>query len=237
MRRVFVGGLDVVDRRAVGAKQRRLMTGGQKAAGEVLQAAARDDAEAQHDEAGQIVVLAAQAVVDPRAKARPAGVVEPVCRNSTPVECIGRSAFIERMTARSSAHVAMCGNRLLTGIPHSPCCVNFHGLFSHCRLPLAVGFFDSVNGLPSSSSSFGLGSNESTCETPPSMKQKMTFFAFGSEMRFRQLVCRRRFGAQHWHFWRITQPMPPSRIPPQKPPTSRGAWAGPIGDRGRSTGN
>ena len=46
-----------------------------------------------------------------------------------------------------------------------------------------MGFFDSANVLPSSSSSFGLGSNESTCETPPSMNRKMTFFAFGGKCR------------------------------------------------------
>ena len=61
------------------SKQRRLMAGRQKAAGEVLQAAAGDDAEAQHDEAGQVAVLAAQAVGDPRAEAGPAGVVDARC--------------------------------------------------------------------------------------------------------------------------------------------------------------
>ena len=34
---------------------------------------------------------------------------------------------------------------------------------------------------PSSSASFGFGSNESTCDTPPSMKQKMTFLARGAK--------------------------------------------------------
>jgi hypothetical protein len=75
----------------------------------------------------------------------------------------------------------MWGNNSLTGKLHWPCCLNFHGLPSHCRFPLAVGFFDSVNALPSSSASFGLGSNESTCDTPPSMKQKMTFLARGAK--------------------------------------------------------
>src|SRR5580765_9075044 len=97
---------------------------------------------------------------------------------------MGRSAFIERMTANSSAQVAMCGNRLLTGIPDCPCCENFQVLPSHRRLPLAVGFFDSVKGLLSSSVSLGLGSNESTCETPPSMNRKMTFLALGAKCGF-----------------------------------------------------
>src|SRR5262249_34831345 len=47
----------------------------QEAGGEVLQPAAGHDVEAEHDEAGQVLVRAAQAVVDPRAEARPAGVV------------------------------------------------------------------------------------------------------------------------------------------------------------------
>ena len=83
------------------------------------------------------------------------------------------------MTPRSSAHDAMCGNSSLTGRPDWPCGRNFHGLLSHLRLPFAVGLSTWPTALPSSSASFGLGSNESTCETPPSMKQKMTFLALG----------------------------------------------------------
>src|SRR5438874_2154436 len=50
--------------------------GGQKAARKILQAAARHDAEAKDDEARQIAILAAQAVTDPGAQARPARVVD-----------------------------------------------------------------------------------------------------------------------------------------------------------------
>src|SRR5438876_7547584 len=108
----------------------------------------------------------------------------PVCRKSTPVEWIGRSAFIERMTASSSAQVARCGNNSLTGMPQRPAGANFHGLLSHLRLALAVGLSILPASLPSISASFGLGSNESTCETPPSMKQKMTFLARGRKCCF-----------------------------------------------------
>ena len=57
-------------------KMRRLVVGGQEAAGKILQSAARHDAEAEDDEAGQIAVFAAQAVTDPRAEAGPARVVD-----------------------------------------------------------------------------------------------------------------------------------------------------------------
>src|SRR5881394_698137 len=52
---------------------------------------------------------------------RPA-LFEPVCKCSTPVECSGNSAFIERITAMSSTQVAICGNNSLTGVPDCPCC-------------------------------------------------------------------------------------------------------------------
>ena len=53
-------------------------------------------------------------------------------------------------------------------------------------LPLAlniVGLIGTGMGLPWSCFSRGLGSNESTAETPPDMKQKMTFFARGGSVR------------------------------------------------------
>src|SRR5437870_12412025 len=97
----------------------------------------------------------------------------PVCRKSTPVEWIGRSAFIERMTASSSAQVAKCGNSSLTGIPQRPAGANFHGLLSHLRLALAVGLSILPVSLPSTSASFGLGSNEATCDTPRSEDRRV----------------------------------------------------------------
>jgi hypothetical protein len=48
-------------------------------------------------------------------------------------------------------------------------------------LPLLLNCVGSTfirNGRPCSFASSGLGSNESTCETPPSMNRKMTLRAF-----------------------------------------------------------
>src|SRR5438876_650796 len=54
------------------AEQRALEGGGQKAVVETVEAAGRDHAAAQDDEAGQVAADAAQAVGDPGAHARPA---------------------------------------------------------------------------------------------------------------------------------------------------------------------
>ena len=53
-------------------EERALIRGRQEAAAEAVEAAGRDHAAAEHDEAGQVAALAAQAVGDPRAHARPA---------------------------------------------------------------------------------------------------------------------------------------------------------------------
>ena len=85
-----------------------------------------------------------------------------------------------RMMQRSSAQEAMCGNSSLTGMPLSPWRVNFQGL--GMMLPTSlniVGLTGTGMGLPASRSKSGFGSNESTCETPPDMKQKITLFALG----------------------------------------------------------
>ena len=60
----------------------------------VLQAAARHHAEAQHHEAGQVSVFAAQAIVTPMHPmlGRPA-LLTPVCRNKTPVEWMRQVGF------------------------------------------------------------------------------------------------------------------------------------------------
>ena len=59
---------------------------------------------------------------------------------------------------------------LLTGMPLSPYCLNGNG--EPKMLPLSLNWVRSILvgiGLPSSRSSSGLGSNESTWETPPDM--------------------------------------------------------------------
>lgn len=85
---------------------------------------------------------------------------------------------IDRTTASSSTTPAMCGNMVLTGMPLCPHCLNSNGLAM--MLPLSLNCVRSTFigiGLPSSIASRGFGSKESTCETPPDMKQKITFFA------------------------------------------------------------
>ena len=72
----------------------------------------------------------------------------------------------------------MRGNIVLTGMPLSPHGRNSKGLAM--MLPLLLNCVRSTFigiGLPLSAASRGLGSNESTCDTPPDMKQKITFFA------------------------------------------------------------
>ena len=69
-----LGPVEVEDRRALGAEDRALVLGRHVAARPVLGAADRPAARVEHDdEAGQVLVHAAQAVVDPRAEARAAG--------------------------------------------------------------------------------------------------------------------------------------------------------------------
>jgi len=71
----------------------------------------------------------------------------------------------ERITARSSAHVARCGSQSLIQMPPSPCCF-------HARLDARIGESNSPiavitrpklggMGLPASSLSNGFGSNMS----------------------------------------------------------------------------
>ena len=94
------------------------------------------------------------------------------------------SDFIERIRHRSSTHSAMCGNRSLTSraalavrreLPLRP-------LEEHLEVPLAaLELVDRDRSCRASANSFGLGSNESTCDTPPLMYRKMTRFAFGGK--------------------------------------------------------
>ena len=94
------------------------------------------------------------------------------------------SAQHERITARSSAHSAVCGSQSLTHRPLCPCCrhARLLGRIGESNSPIAVMTRPKLGGigLPASSSSAGFGSNVSRCEGPPSMNKKITLFAFGA---------------------------------------------------------
>src|SRR3954468_14612763 len=89
------------------------------------------------------------------------------------------SVYSERITHRSSANLAVCGNRLLIGRPLLPCFVNSNGLRIRWPTgrPLDPTLVLPVYGLPSYLSSSGLGSNVSTCEGAPFMNRKTTCLA------------------------------------------------------------
>ena len=79
----------------------------------------------QHDEAGQVVRLAADAVGDPRPHARPAELAcEPVLTNSLAGAWLKTSVATDRTIARSSTTPAMCGRHSETQAPDSPCWAN-----------------------------------------------------------------------------------------------------------------
>src|SRR5262245_21934 len=90
--------------------------------------------------------------------------------------------FIERITQISSMTPPISGKSSLTSIPLWPYLENFHAEASslpvgaNSNFGLAIG-----RGLPFISASFGLGSNESTCDTPPCMKRKITRLARGEK--------------------------------------------------------
>ena len=64
------GPREIEDRSALGAEQRALVGRGQKAGAPVERAAFHPLVVSQHDVAGQVLVLAPQAISDPRARAR-----------------------------------------------------------------------------------------------------------------------------------------------------------------------
>ena len=91
------------------------------------------------------------------------------------------SEVIDRMTHRSSTTDRTQGKRSLTSVPHSPPGLNANwGLFRYIvkspGLPWKLSTWI-VLPAPPSATSLGLGSNESTWETPPVMYRKMTRFA------------------------------------------------------------
>ena len=87
----------------------------------------------------------------------------------------------ERITARSSTQVAMCGSQSETQIPLWPCCFHFRCEARSGERPSPMGVITGLklggNGWPASRFSSGLGSNVSRWLGPPSMNRKMTLLA------------------------------------------------------------
>ena len=113
--------------------------------------------------------------------------IEPVFIWQTPEEWLMPSAQHERMTARSSAHSAMCGSQSLTQIPLWPCCFQARfeaeqrrARFAHRGddLPKLAG-----SGLPASSLSFGLGSKVSRWTRPAFHEEEDHAFGAGRKLR------------------------------------------------------
>ena len=87
----------------------------------------------------------------------------------------------ERITARSSTQVAMCGSQSETQIPLWPCCFHFRREARSGARPSPIGVITGLklggSGLPARRLSSGLGSNVSMWLGPPSMNRKITLRA------------------------------------------------------------
>ncbi len=87
----------------------------------------------------------------------------------------------ERITARSSAQVAICGSQSETQIPLWPCCFHFRCEARSGERPSPIGVMTGLklggNGWPASRFTSGLGSNVSIWLGPPSMNRKITLRA------------------------------------------------------------
>ena len=103
--------------------------GGQERGAPVVHAAV-GERRADGDEGGQVLVLGAEPVGDPRAHARPDEVVAAGVQLQQRAAVRRVGAVQERRMQRSSTHCATCGNSSLTGRPLWPYCLNFHGDFS-----------------------------------------------------------------------------------------------------------
>src|SRR5262249_47491335 len=107
--------------------------------------------------------------------------MDPVFIWQMPAEWLMPSPQHERITARSSAQVAVCGSQSLTHSPPLPCCCHFrlHANSGEPNSPIAVMILptDGGSGLPAISLTLGLGSNVSMWLGPPSMNRKMHAFA------------------------------------------------------------
>ena len=107
--------------------------------------------------------------------------VEPVFIWQTPPTWFSPLDQHERITARSSAQVAMCGSQSETQIPLWPCCFHFRREASSGERPSPIGVITGLklggSGWPASRFSSGLGSNVSMWLGPPSMNRKITLRA------------------------------------------------------------
>src|SRR6266446_8556495 len=91
---------------------------------------------------------------------------------------LGSSAFIERMTAISSTHSPIFGNKSLTSMPLWPYFLNLNGDGNAAPVLRSVLIYSPGKGLPAYFSSDGFGSKLSTCEGPPLRKKWTTRLAF-----------------------------------------------------------
>src|SRR6266446_8642287 len=89
----------------------------------------------------------------------------------------GSSAFIERITAMSSIHSPIFGNKSLTSIPLWPYFLNLKGEGNAAPVFRSVLMYSPGRGLPEYFSSNGFGSKLSTCDGPPFRKKWTTRFA------------------------------------------------------------
>ena len=90
----------------------------------------------QHDEAGQVLVLGAQAVGDPRAQRRPArAAASPVKTSNSAGAWLNWSVCIEWMKQSSSATSARCGTASESQRPALPCCLKVRGVPSSLGVP------------------------------------------------------------------------------------------------------
>ena len=93
----------------------------------------------------------------------------------------GLVVYIERMTHSSSATVARLGSNSLISMPDLPCLANSNPLGNNPAVVRSVRRSAVAGRCPAYFINAGFGSHRSTCEGPPVMKSRMTFFAFGGK--------------------------------------------------------
>ena len=186
----FRGRVQVEDRVGAVAEQRALVGGGHVAGAPVARAADRLRAavrRARRTRAGSGSRCRGRRCAHEPRLGRPAR-IEPVFIWQTLPTWFSPSAQQARSTAKSSAHVAMCGSQSLKSIPHWPCLANFRLLASRLLPPVPIGVMTlpklAGSGLPCCRVSSGFGSKRSTWLGPPSMNRKMTDLAFAGNCGF-----------------------------------------------------
>ena len=113
------------------------------------------------------------------------GATRPVNSSYCAAECTTMSPWHDRITARSSTHAAVSGNRSETSIPLWPYFRKVRCVPSSLALRWTNWYFASPNsfgrGCPSSWFRSGLGSNVSRWLGPPAMNRKMTDARLGGD--------------------------------------------------------